>query len=678
MSIATQLISINDSKQSIKTAIEGKGVTVGTAPLDQYASKIDAITVSNGPYAWSRPSNWRTVGIPSSEQILGLVEISGNTGQSNFVNFICNGAYTVDWGDGTSNNYASGATAQHDYDYATLDAGFVVDPNRKQVIISITPQAGQTLTVFNPNVRPTTIAASIGSLWVELNISLPNATTLTLGAASTVYHTQLRSINITSLKNSTALTFQNLYSVEQVSMPATWLAPATISNMFNACNALINAPMFDTSASTAMNGMFNGCNSLKYMPLYVTTLNQNFSSFAAGCTALSTLPNFNTPAATNMSSMCSGMNGLITVPQWNTANVTNMGSMFYNCYSLTSVPLFNTSKVTDMGNMFSYCRALRLAPELDFSKVTVTISGYDGLFRDCVSLVRAPESLKNLPATLTAPAALFAGCRALQYIPTFVNTSQWTQIQVNIFNYGMFRDNYALREIPYMNLAGLTSMPEFGTNLYSLERSQATGIKYTHSYANGKMFKPALLEVFTNLGTATAQTLTITNNPAALLNPAVSKTTCGTTAGSTTITQTNTSSLVVGMLVTGTGISTAVAVTLETGANTVTRTDHGLTDGRRVSFATIVTTTGIVVYKHYYVVNATANTFQVALTVGGAPITLTNNGSGTLLYPTYITAITTNTNFTVDVPASATGSVTLIGRDLDTSIATMKGWTVTG
>lgn len=46
--IAEQLTKLNDSKQAIKGAIEAKGVTVGDAPLSEYAGKIAAIEGGGG------------------------------------------------------------------------------------------------------------------------------------------------------------------------------------------------------------------------------------------------------------------------------------------------------------------------------------------------------------------------------------------------------------------------------------------------------------------------------------------------------------------------------------------------------------------------------------------------------------------------------------------------------
>jgi TP901-1 family phage major tail protein len=72
------------------------------------------------------------------------------------------------------------------------------------------------------------------------------------------------------------------------------------------------------------------------------------------------------------------------------------------------------------------------------------------------------------------------------------------------------------------------------------------------------------------------------------------------------------------------------AVTFADSGDTVTQTAHGYSAGQIVSFATIVTTTGITVDTNYFVKAPTANTYQLSLTNGGAAIALTTDGTGTL------------------------------------------------
>lgn len=141
--------------------------------------------------------------------------------------------------------------------------------------------------------------------------------------------------------------------------------------------------------------------------------------------------------------------------------------------------------------------------------------------------------------------------------------------------------------------------------------------------------------------------------------------TCGTTAASATVTCADTTGIKIGSAVSGTGVTTARSVTFQDTGDTVTLNNHGLPNGTRVMFTAIASTTGIAINTPYYVITTLTNTFQVAATPGGSAIALTTNGTGTLVYNSFVVAITTNTNFTLDVPASATNaSVRLNVMDL--------------
>jgi hypothetical protein len=142
----------------------------------------------------------------------------------------------------------------------------------------------------------------------------------------------------------------------------------------------------------------------------------------------------------------------------------------------------------------------------------------------------------------------------------------------------------------------------------------------------------------------------------------------------------NTTGIVVGMQVTGTGTptTTAIACTFTAAGDLVTKTAHGLSNGDEVSFATIVTTTGILTNTIYYVVAATADTFQVAATVGGAAIALVTNGTGTMKYKATVTAINPNVSVTLSRPATTSAANTLAFRTLKTNTAMLRGWTISG
>jgi hypothetical protein len=75
----------------------------------------------------------------------------------------------------------------------------------------------------------------------------------------------------------------------------------------------------------------------------------------------------------------------------------------------------------------------------------------------------------------------------------------------------------------------------------------------------------------------------------------------------------------------------SIDVTFQDVADTVTLANHGLVNDQLVAFSSITTTTGISANTAYYVINSTADTFQLSLTAGGTAIDLVGDGSGDLI-----------------------------------------------
>ncbi len=110
------------------------------------------------------------------------------------------------------------------------------------------------------------------------------------------------------------------------------------------------------------------------------------------------------------------------------------------------------------------------------------------------------------------------------------------------------------------------------------------------------------------------------------------------------------------------------SVTFTDAGDTVNLTSHGLSNNQAVAFTSITSTTGISTHTLYYVVGATANTFQVATTVGGSAIALTTNGSGTLVRSIPKTAGTANSP-TLTITRTTTTPLRDIGSFLITKDA---------
>jgi surface protein len=430
---------------------------------------------------WTRPADWLELTEPSAgeEKFVGLHAVWPD---GNFVAFTFAGAYTVDWGDGSAlENVASGTTAYHEYTYSSISSSTDSTRGYRQVIVTVTPQSGASLTSMDlfVNHNQAGLVSGYSTGWLDIAVRLPNLTSLVIGSTgSTVRHILLEQVKL--LDNGTVASFANLfyslYSLQSVQLDDT-SAITNMSSMFYNCYTLQTVPLFDTSAVTSMSSMFQNCYSLQTVPLFDTSAVTDMSQTFQNCYSLQTVPLFDTSAVTYMSSMFNTCYSLQTVPLFDTSAVTYMSNMFSSCYSLQTVPLFDTSAVTLMNNMFYYCYSLQTVPLFDTSSVT------------------------NM-------SIMFYNCNSLQTVPLF-DTSAVTNMS------NMFSTCSSLSSIPALDASAATSSSSYSNMFYnnrSLVSNGFTGHKYTFSVANCKLSSDALDTLYTNLSTVVGQTITVTGN----------------------------------------------------------------------------------------------------------------------------------------------------------------------
>ena len=543
----------------------------------------------------------------------------------------------------------------------------------KLAVVTVTPQAGQTFTTINLHQKHTqTNLQAYSSGFLDIVIAGSSLTSILIGSISAGSGSQNISFRLLEQVSilSSAIASANFlfYACSRLQNVVAFSSSALTDtgSMFYGCNALTTVPLFNTALVTNMGSMFNQCYALTSVPLFNTALVQSMNNMFQSASSITTVPLFNTASVTSMATMFNAAYSLISVPLWNTASVTDMSSMFNNTPSLVSVPLFNTALVQNMSSMFTTCRSLTTVPLFNTASVTTMASMFSG----CIALTTVP--LFNT-ALVTSMSSMFSNCTSLTTVPLF-NTAL-----VQIFP-TMFNGCVALTTLPLFDMtANVSALNMFNSSCTQLRQATFSNNKVAINYTSCKLSETELTSIIDNLGTANTQglVLTISTNWGATTPVSL---TCTPTAGSTTITAASTTGVVVGMQWTGTGspATTAIACSFTDTGDLVTKTAHGLSNGDEVSFATIVTTTGIVINKIYFVVSSTANDFQVALTSGGAAVALTTNGTGTVRWRSVVTAVTPNTSITVSRPATATGSTALAFRTLKTQTALLKGWAVTG
>jgi hypothetical protein len=401
---------------------------------------------------WVRPSDWLTLPtLGSSEQkFVGLYAVYESG--SNFISLSAAGNYTVNWGDGVIENYNTGVQSYHTYNYSAISSETLSDRGYRQVIVTVTPQAGQNLTNINLQRKHNQAGLqSYVSPWLDISLNAPNLTSVSIGGTIVL---------LGLLERAT---------IGQIG------AVTDFTSMFQNCFSLQSVPLFNTASGTNFSTMFRACYSLQTVPLFNTASGTNFLTMFFDCYSLQTVPLFNTASGTSFQSMFRNCYSLQTVPLFNTASGTSFSNMFYNCYSLQTVPLFNTASGTNFSNMFFYCYSLQSVPLFN------TASGTDFT-------------------------SMFQNCSSLQSVPLF-NTASGTNFST------MFRDCYSLQSVPLFNTALGTNFSTMFFACSSLSQGALSGTRYAISYSGCKLSREEIVSIFNNLGTAAgAQTITITGN----------------------------------------------------------------------------------------------------------------------------------------------------------------------
>ena len=506
------------------------------------ASKIAPRKLSNRvnvpkTSAWTRNKAWPTLTEPSSseEKLVALYAVFPGDGTGtggNFFSVRCQGAFTVDYGDGTSVNQNSNVSAEKEYDFdnvnlydATVtftDAGDLVTRNSHGYVdgdtvsfyrISSTTgiSEGQVYYVINAATNTFQISTTSGGSAVALTTDgsaslLPykiatvtvtpqtgqNITALYLRfrnstvSGTTQYVTGWLDIAV-SVPNATVIELSNTGSgsVRHINLERFNLIAAgnitSCASWFVNCTRLreVIIPFSATASVTSTFIMFRGCHSLTHAPLFDTSSVTFAVSMFDDCFSLVSVPLYDFSACVSPYEMFRDCKSLPSVPLLDFSLATNTNQMFSGCNSLSTVPLFNTSQVTNMQSMFDGCNQLNNVPLLDTSLVT----NWTNTFRNCNSLVSIPPFNTSSATTMRET---FNGCNSLVTVPFFDTSSvtdMWymfnscsSLISVPLFDTSlvttmrdMFNQCNSLVTVPLFDTSLVTDMRETFSNCYSLE-----------------------------------------------------------------------------------------------------------------------------------------------------------------------------------------------------------------
>lgn len=518
---------------------------------------------------WVRPSDWLAMPtVSAGEQKIVILHSVYDTG-TNFCSFriTCStGNYTVDWGDGTSNTYASFAQAEKNYDYSTVTSA-VTSRGYKTVLITITPVTGN-ITNFNFRDYPHSLSRNYtySGGFLDMIVSAPNVSgvnpklggaNIEGGVGTTVRMDKLERFSWIGTNGVTdwGYFFWACYNLQVVENLQVTSASTSCYGLFYECRSLreLKNVSFDTRNVTDFSYMFYNCYVLSQLPWLDTSKGTSFYAFAYqnygvrhvpqydlskatrtdlmfyGCRSILEIPSFNCPLATRVDYMFSDMSQVKKIGKLITGlsltncdslyrncssllefegptvttNVTNMYRMFYACLSIIKIPyVYDTAKVTTFEEAFISNLSLLRGPTLDTSACT----NFANMFNTCFSMADTPDYNTAAGTNFTG---MFSGCRALVKPGGLTLTGAPTLTN-------MFNTCYSLREIPTIGISAGATPPSFAS-LTSLQKCGLTGIGQTVSFANCQMGFTALNSLYTSLATvgvsgAAAKTITVTNN----------------------------------------------------------------------------------------------------------------------------------------------------------------------
>jgi len=520
----------------------------------------------------------------TDQKVVGLHRIDKS---ANFVSLLCTtntGTYTVNWGDGVTENIASNTQAYHEYDYndsditndtrgavTFTDSGDLITRNNhgyqngmaisfaeitsttgiilnkeyyvinsttntfqisnsvngsavalttdgsgyilpyKQVLVTITPTTGNLLTIDFFRKHNQTGLQNYSTGWLDIIIAMPNMSTngLKIGGFSSIVHGNLDKITALTpvVQNTNQYLFYNCSTLRKIDFVSLTVSGVATSEMFRNCYNLLEAPPMTTTGTTNWLSTFNACYNLNSVPKYDLSAATTTSSMFNTCRSLREIPNLGiTSTCTNSSSMFNNCYSLQIVPLMDFSGCTTVANMFTTCTALITIPPFNFSSATTASSLFSGCSSLKYVPSLNLNVCTT----FDSMFNLCVSLIYVPKLWTSWAGSGNVSiATMFQNCSSLIEAPPLDNLTPITVAT------SAFSNCASLVRISAFSLGSVIVTANLNTifqNCFSLQENNVTGAIRTHSIANGKMSATALNNYYTNLGTGTTYTLTVSGN----------------------------------------------------------------------------------------------------------------------------------------------------------------------
>ena len=464
--------------------------------------------------------------------------------------------YTVDWGDGTTTNYASNTVANHEIDWNNISASTVTSTGFRQVIITVTPQSGQTLNSFELRgdfYHPDDSNINYNLSIVDVKMASQSMTTMANAFKENRGIEQFEYVGTTPVLTTVSLCFSTSNNLRKIVQFNTSNVTSFNQFLMN-CSKLIEAPKFDLSSATLVTNMYSYNSRMEYIQPYdLDNDAPNITSIAsmfAFCGELTNVPitsatnitHFNStfkqnkftkfqvdcPSATTVTNMFEQCTQMVSCTATFPNTLTNTTQMFDACSLLVEIKPFNCINVTNSSTMFRSCGNLvdLSHPYWDFrnslsmrykflscgklEKPPLHLGGGDLLYfsQSATNVKKWGQFHQAISSSSSSMTRAFLGNQSLEEIPDFTTPPTGTAMS------NSFDGSYMLWKTPAWDLSGFTSLSNFMSNCWGLRQVNFTGAVVSHSYYRCQLSRAAIVNVFNNLGTASGtQTITVSQNP---------------------------------------------------------------------------------------------------------------------------------------------------------------------
>ncbi len=335
-----KLQAIADSKAAIKAAIARKGVKVGSAPLSDYAVKIESIEAVQTSLGTDLEAIYNQY---SEEVNRSVVQIANMQYNGTTIFPAVTGLTKIITSDGQT--------------YTTFPVTHTWDSS-KDILDSGCPYMTRWFVVCGISANDCIQLLKYDECLFTTVVSLYlNELTLTYSLFYAFY----------------MLMFLHIKSIEI----------EDVRSLFDVCKFLKQVPYFDTSGVSSFSSMLHANGALERVPEFDTSNAYELDYLFASCSSLRTLPALNTSKVMYLQDMCNGCTNLMILPPLSFPVAVLAQAAFANCTSLNYVHSLDLHNCQNVGSLFYSCSSLKVVESLDISSA-LPFSDY--LFYGCSSL----------------------------------------------------------------------------------------------------------------------------------------------------------------------------------------------------------------------------------------------------------------------------------------------------